>query len=58
MQNIIRANTPQELVKILEISKTEINPAVNVQIFIIDNSMINSCNNSSNATLTIGGQTQ
>lgn len=55
MKNIIQANTPQELAKILEILKAETNPAVNVQIFIITNSMVNSCNNSDNAKLTIGG---
>lgn len=58
MQNIIQANTPQELSKILEILKTETQTAVNVQIFIINNSMVNSCSNSNNAILTIGGQTQ
>lgn len=55
MQILTQANTPQEITQILEQLKTDARSAVNLQIVIVYNSMINSINNSSNANLNIGG---
>ena len=55
MQILTQANTPQEITQILERLKTDAKSAVNLQIVIVYNSMINSINNSNNANLNIGG---